>query len=382
MTDPCSEETAALGKVENVGNVAARDIAWSALPDATREKVQRLQARLQRLPLPILAFSGGVDSSVVAAMLKLTHGQQCLLVTAIGPSLAERQRAIAQRVAQELGLPHRWLETRESQDPGYRRNQADRCYYCKSHLFDALTAIASRFPDTCLLSGTNHDDLSDHRPGLQAANQHRVIAPLAEAGLGKAEVRGLAQALGLSVHDLPAAPCLASRIAYGVAVTPGRLEKIEQAEGYLWAAGFSDVRVRLLAGEVARIEVPLPELPRLQAMLSHPDGNPDPPGKAGPSAVELGTSPNPWSGSAELNGTHSSRHTPCAVRPQHGPESAQLQNTHPPQPTNDNPSGLLQQIQNLGFRHVIVDPMGLRSGNLNQAIGQSDRARSLPILPE
>jgi len=227
-------------------------------------KTHRLWDLLSPLAHPIVAFSGGVDSAVVAAAVGRTHGTRCLLVTADSPSLAGRQRAIAERVAAELQLPHRWLPTEEADDPLYQRNHRDRCYFCKTHLYSSLRQVAAEFPQATILSGTNLDDLGDYRPGLLAAAQHQVFAPLAEAQLGKAEVRALARALGLSVHDLPAAPCLASRLAYGVEVTMERLRRVEQAEQQLWRAGFSDVRVRVLPEEVGRLEVPLVEVPRLQ----------------------------------------------------------------------------------------------------------------------
>lgn len=234
-------------------------------PDAALEaKVATMVNRVQTLPNPVLAFSGGVDSAVVAALLARTHGDRARLVTAVGPSLSARQRAIAARVAAELGLPHDWIATHEGSDPSYRRNDAQRCFHCKSHLYETLRAFAQDHPDSVLLSGTNFDDQHDYRPGLLAATQFHVVAPLADAKVSKAEVRRLAREWNLSVHDLPAAPCLASRIAYGVEVTPERLSTIEAAESLLWEAGFSDVRVRLLPENVARIEVPLPEVARLQ----------------------------------------------------------------------------------------------------------------------
>ncbi|MDP1564035.1 MAG: ATP-dependent sacrificial sulfur transferase LarE [Pirellulaceae bacterium] len=227
------------------------------------DKTRRLWQIVQSMAQPIVAFSGGVDSSLVAAVLAHTHGTRALLVTADSPSLSQRQRAIAERVANELKLPHRWLATQEADDPLYQRNHRDRCYYCKSHLYAALRTVAEQYPGATIVSGTNLDDLSDYRPGLRAADEQNVRAPLAESGFGKADVRNLAQVLQLSVHALPAAPCLASRLAYGVDVTTDRLHRVEQAESILWAAGFSDVRVRVLPGEIARIEVPKTEVPRL-----------------------------------------------------------------------------------------------------------------------
>ncbi|MBL8855739.1 MAG: ATP-dependent sacrificial sulfur transferase LarE [Planctomycetaceae bacterium] len=235
----------------------------SGLPAELQGKCLTLWQIVRRYAQPIVAFSGGVDSSLVAAVLARTHDRRVLLVTADSPSLSQRQRETADRVARELNLPHRWLQTQEAADPLYQRNHRDRCYYCKSHLYAALRAVAAEYPAATILSGTNHDDLSDYRPGLQAAAEQQVQSPLAEAGFTKDDVRGLARALHLSVHDLPAAPCLASRVAYGVEVTPARLHRVEQAESILWQAGFSNVRVRVLPGEIARIEVPKSEVDRL-----------------------------------------------------------------------------------------------------------------------
>lgn len=237
------------------------------LAEETRGKCQVLWRSLSRMVRPIVAFSGGVDSALVAAVLARVNPTETLLVTADSPSLSQRQREIATRVARELNLPHQWLQTMEADDPLYQRNQRDRCYYCKSHLYSALQMLAEKYPGATIASGTNFDDLSDFRPGLRAAGERQVQAPLAEAAFTKSNVRELARALQLSVHDLPAAPCLASRLAYGVNVTPERLQRVERAEQLLWLAGFTDVRVRIMDGEIARIEVPLPEVSLLRNWL-------------------------------------------------------------------------------------------------------------------
>ncbi|MBL8891668.1 MAG: ATP-dependent sacrificial sulfur transferase LarE [Planctomycetaceae bacterium] len=237
------------------------------LTEATRKKSQTLWDALRRLAQPIVAFSGGVDSALVAAVLARVNPYETLLVTADSPSLSQRQREIAARVARELNLRHQWLQTTEAEDPFYQRNQRDRCYYCKSHLYSALQALAKNHPGATILSGTNLDDLSDFRPGLRAAGERHVQAPLADAGFTKSDVRELARALRLTVHDLPAAPCLASRLAYGVSVTRERLQRVERAEHMIWQAGFTDVRVRVLDREVARLEVPRSEVSRLQSWL-------------------------------------------------------------------------------------------------------------------
>jgi pyridinium-3,5-biscarboxylic acid mononucleotide sulfurtransferase len=250
------------------GTVALPSEVWDHLSDPLRQKFRCLWQTVSRFDQIVVAFSGGVDSALVAAICARLNPNRTLLVTAESPSLSLRQREIAARVALELNLPHRWLETAEASDPLYQRNHRDRCYYCKSYLYAALESIALDYPNATILNGTNHDDLSDFRPGLQAAAEHRIRAPLADAGLTKSDVRSLAQLLKLSVHDLPAAPCLASRLAYGVPVTRERLRRVEQAEHLIWQAGFSDVRVRVLAGEVARVEVPQVEVPRLRNWLA------------------------------------------------------------------------------------------------------------------
>lgn len=200
-----------------------------------------------------VAFSGGVDSAVVA-QAALLSGARVLAVTARSPSVAGQERMDVERVLQAVPLPHYWLDTTETQSAEYQRNDQRRCYYCKTHLF---AAIGQRFPDAQIVTGTNADDLSDYRPGLVAAAESHVRAPLAELGIGKALVRQLAHYWQLPIADKPASPCLASRIAHGVSVTEQRLRMIERAEAFLRDWGLREFRVRLHAEELARIEVPL-----------------------------------------------------------------------------------------------------------------------------
>lgn len=231
-----------------------------------RQRAETIMEKLRLLESPVVAFSGGVDSSVVAGLLTIARQESIELVTAVGPALAKRQREFAGQVAGYLGARHRWIDAREIDDPGYQANATNRCFYCKSQLYRALQSLGTSQQTLTLLNGTNADDLQDHRPGLQAANRFSVVAPLAEAGLDKSQVRNLATMLGLPTANLPAAPCLASRIQYGIPVTPTRLKKIEAAEQQLWEMGFSDVRVRLLDGEIASVEVPRQELSRLSPL--------------------------------------------------------------------------------------------------------------------
>jgi uncharacterized protein len=218
----------------------------------------RLIARIASLGSVVVAFSGGVDSSVVAAaaMRSMKHADRdCIAVTARSPSLASWQAELATRVAAEIGITHVLVDTDEIERSGYTRNQADRCFFCKQTLYEFLQPIATE-RKAVILSGTNADDLGDHRPGIQAGRDANVHTPLADLGIDKATVRRLAESFGLSNADLPASPCLSSRIAYNVEVTPDRLARIDAAESWLRRHGIADLRVRLHAGELARIEVP------------------------------------------------------------------------------------------------------------------------------
>jgi pyridinium-3,5-biscarboxylic acid mononucleotide sulfurtransferase len=201
----------------------------------------------------VVALSGGVDSAVVACAAEYAQ-VAVIAVTGVGPATSQQEKNDAQQLASSLALNHHWLQTDESQSSDYRRNDLRRCFYCKSHLF---SAIEQQFPEATILTGTNLDDLSDYRPGLEAAKAARVRSPLAELQISKAQVRQLANLWSLHVADKPASPCLASRIAYGVEVTPERLAMIEAAELYLKEQlHIRDCRVRLHPDELARIEIP------------------------------------------------------------------------------------------------------------------------------
>ncbi|MFV8751844.1 ATP-dependent sacrificial sulfur transferase LarE [Nannocystaceae bacterium ST9] len=209
----------------------------------------------------ITAFSGGVDSTLVAVIAARVHGERALAVTGVSGSLASSEREHAVAIAEQLGLRHRLIDTHEIERPGYRANAGDRCYHCKTELFERLTTLAAVEGFAAVASGDNLDDLGGHRPGLRAAAEQGVRKPLVEAGMGKDRIRALARELGLPNHEKPAAPCLASRVPHGTTVEPRTLTKIEQAEAGVRALGFVELRVRH-HGELARLELPAAELAR------------------------------------------------------------------------------------------------------------------------
>jgi uncharacterized protein len=223
----------------------------------------RLLATLKGYGRVAVAFSGGVDSTVVAQAARDALGDAALAVTAVSESLAEGEREEAEALARRIGIRHRLIRTEEFADPNYLRNHPDRCYFCKSELYGRLAGLLGALGADVIASGANADDLGDHRPGMRAAGEHGVRHPLLECGLNKAAVRDLARAWGLPIFDKPATPCLSSRIAYGESVTPERVAMIDRAEQWLRQRGFRLLRVRYHKGDMARIEVPIDELPRL-----------------------------------------------------------------------------------------------------------------------
>lgn len=226
-------------------------------------KQQQLLDTIAQLESCVVAFSGGVDSAVVAKAAHLALGEKAIAVTGVSASLASGELEEAAEVAKQIGIRHEILRTDELSQAAYTRNAPDRCYHCKSELYGRLTTSLARWNVRWIVSGTNADDLGDYRPGLQAAGENQVRAPLADCGLTKRDVRELANAWGLSIADKPATPCLSSRIAYGEEVTPQRLAQIDQAEQILRGLGLSEVRVRWHKGEMARLEVPVTALPLL-----------------------------------------------------------------------------------------------------------------------
>jgi uncharacterized protein len=227
-------------------------------------RTEELQALIRPLESAVVAFSGGVDSSVVAALAARTLGKRAVAVTAVSPALATGELDGARTVAAAVGIAHRTITTDELAREGYRRNDEQRCYHCKSELYDRLLALAGREGYASVLSGANADDTGDWRPGLRAAAEHGVRHPLLEAGVGKEEVRTLARELGVPSAEKPASPCLASRLPYGTEVTPAALAQVDRAEQALKALGFRVLRVRH-HGDLGRVELAADELPRALA---------------------------------------------------------------------------------------------------------------------
>ena len=226
---------------------------------AKRAALERILGEMGSL---VVAYSGGVDSACLAVFAHRVLGPRALAVTADSESLSAEQRELALEVARRFGFAHRLVRTGETQDPLYVRNDADRCYHCKRHLFERLRPLAEAEGYAYVAYGLIRDDLSDFRPGQRAAAEAGARAPLAEAGLSKPEVRALSRELGLPTAELPASPCLASRLPYGTPVTLAALARVERAEAALRALGFRELRVRHL-GEDARVEIAREEMGRL-----------------------------------------------------------------------------------------------------------------------
>ena len=234
--------------------------------DASHEcaslKEQKLREIFRTLGSVIVAYSGGVDSSYVAYVAHAELGPRALCITGESASLPSYQRADMERVVREFGFNHEIVQTEEFENPSYRANNADRCYFCKDELYGKLESIAATRGIEWIVDGSTTDDLDDFRPGRQAAKQHAVRSPLIEAGLSKSEVRELSERAGLPTWDKPASPCLSSRIAYGTTVTIERLSKVDRGEEILREFGFREFRVRH-HDTLVRLEIAPAEMDRV-----------------------------------------------------------------------------------------------------------------------
>ncbi len=228
--------------------------------DAQRDQLLTLIGSLDRCAV---AFSAGVDSTVVAKAAALALPDRSVAVTGVSPSLAAGELDEARRLAQLIGIRHLEIDTREMAQSDYTANAPDRCYHCKTELYRQIHDRRDELGVDVILNGANADDLSDFRPGTQAAEEQEIRSPLAECGLTKSDVRALARSWDLPIWDKPATPCLSSRIAYGERVTTERLQMIDQAEQFLRSHGLETVRVRYHKGDLARIEVGESDVPRL-----------------------------------------------------------------------------------------------------------------------
>jgi uncharacterized protein len=228
-------------------------------PATTEEQLSALRSLLRELGSVLVCYSGGIDSAFVLAVAHAELGERAVGMTAVSPSLSESEKDDAARVARALGATHRFVDSHELEREGYVQNGPDRCFHCKSELYDIAEAKRNEWQLEAVVNGTNRDDLGDYRPGLEAAKNAAVRSPLVEVGMTKSDVRRAAQLIGMEIWDKPAAACLSSRIPYGTSVTTERLAQIAGFEAELKALGFRQMRVRWHE-KIARIEVALSEL--------------------------------------------------------------------------------------------------------------------------
>ena len=239
--------------------VQIRNGEQSALPP--EEKEELLLSRLAGIPSLIVALSGGADSAYLAWASNRALGERALSVTALSPSFSAYDREMVEQFAKQLALRHEFIETHEMENPAYRANQPDRCYFCKDELFSVLDKLAGSRGFAAIAYGVNADDTLDFRPGHRAATEHQVLAPLLDVGLAKSEIRRLSRRASLPTWDRPASACLASRLPYGSEVTRERLALVEGGEAALRELGFRQFRVRI-HDNLARVEISPDELPR------------------------------------------------------------------------------------------------------------------------
>ncbi len=220
-----------------------------------RQKLAQLQSLFQEMDRALIAYSGGVDSTLIAKIAYDVLGDRALAVTAVSPSLLPEELEEARLQAIAIGIPHEEVKTHEMENPNYTSNPVNRCYFCKSELHDTLKPLAKERGYPYVVDGVNADDLRDYRPGIQAAQERGVRSPFVEVGVSKAEVRDISQLLGLSSWNKAAQPCLSSRFPYGEEITVAKLQRVGRSEVYLRQLGWQNLRVRS-AGDTARIELP------------------------------------------------------------------------------------------------------------------------------
>ena len=235
-----------------------------------REKLEQLRNLFQDMERALIAYSGGVDSTLVAKIAYDILGDRALAITAVSPSLLPEELIDAQTQAAQIGIEHEIVETYEMDNPDYTSNPINRCYFCKSELHDTLKPLALQRGYPYVVDGVNADDLQDYRPGIQAAKERGARSPLAEIGVSKAEVREISRSLGLAWWDKPAQPCLSSRFPYGEAITVTKLQRVGRAEIYLRQLGYNNLRVRSQE-DTAKIELPAAEITQFVQQVNLPE---------------------------------------------------------------------------------------------------------------
>ena len=233
------------------------------------DKLEQLKSLFQEMERALIAYSGGVDSTLVAKIAYDVLGDRAIAITAVSPSLLPEELIDAQTQAAQIGIKHELVETHEMDNPDYTSNPVNRCYFCKSELHDTLKPLGLQRGYPYVIDGVNADDLHDYRPGIQAAKERGARSPLAEVGVSKTEVREISRSLGLAWWDKPAQPCLSSRFPYGEAITVSKLQRVGRAEIYLRQLGYSNLRVRS-QDDTAKIELPAAEITQFVLQVDLP----------------------------------------------------------------------------------------------------------------